>query len=75
MKRKILTVLLLAAVLLFSGCSAQDGGSGASPPASAQSSGISAKGAQEIPVDVDITEKMFVAQINDIYLNHQNYLG
>ena len=71
----MLTVLLLAAILLLSGCSAQNGGSGDSAASSAQSSGGQAQGAQEIAVDVDITEKMFVAQINDIYLNPQNYLG
>lgn len=75
MKRKMLTVLLLAVILLLSGCSAQNGGSGDSASSSAQSSGGPAQGAQEIAVDVDITEKMFVAQINDIYLNPQNYLG
>ena len=63
MKRKMLTVLLLAAILLLSGCSAQNGGSGDSAASSAQSSGGPAQGAQEIAVDVDITEKMFVARI------------
>ncbi|WP_195268092.1 hypothetical protein [Eubacterium sp. 1001713B170207_170306_E7] len=75
MKRSILTLLLMAFVLLLAGCSAQDGGDGGTVPSAAQASGDSAKGAEEIAVDVDITEKMFVAQINDIYLNPQNYLG
>lgn len=61
MKRWLTLILLLfLGVLAFSGCSGGEEG---------------AAGPEETSVDVDITEKMFVAQINDIYLNPQNYLG
>lgn len=64
MKKTWALILPLAAVLLLAtGC-------GSSPAPSAE-----AEQAAAIPVDLVITEKMFIAQTNDVYLNANDYIG
>lgn len=65
MKKAIpLLLLLLCLAALLSGCSAS------TPSADADSVTNT-----EIPFDIEIREKMFVTQTNDIYLNYSDYLG
>lgn len=54
--------MLMVAALLLSGC--------ASSTAS-----VDTAAAEDIPVDVEIREKLFIAQTNEIYVNKDNYMG
>jgi len=66
MKKAILASI--AAILLFAGCNNNN-----ETTAAARSTGnveISLP-----PADLEIKEKMFIAQVNDVYLNSDDYLG
>ena len=84
MKQKMIIlvlVLVVAAGSMLTGCSRNDSSSGNSLPRStggsssstSDSTGILASGDSD--VDVDITEKMYVAYINEIYVNTPDYIG
>ncbi len=64
----IVTLLLLALLGLTTGCAsvnAMETAADAPTPAPTK----------EIPVDLEIREKLFVAQTNDVYVNAPDYLG
>lgn len=67
MVKKFFAVTLIGAVLLIAlaGCQAKP----AAVPVSIEDTGAA------IPVDLEIKEKMFVAQTNDVYFNPEDYLG
>lgn len=79
---KIMVAILLIASMAFSGCSSKKETSSA-PVASIQDETVfSQPGSTSIMPQtennkdiIDITEKMFIAQTNDIYLNAEDYLG
>lgn len=56
----LLALLLLCLAPLLAGC---------------QSAAVPTSEAEAIPVDVEVREKMFIAQTNDIYTNPDEYLG
>jgi uncharacterized membrane protein YcgQ (UPF0703/DUF1980 family) len=60
-----LLLLLAMAAMLLTGCQA---------PLSAEAK-AEAEAAAAIPVDLEIREKLFIAQSNDVYLNAPDYLG
>ena len=65
-------LLLVVALLFFlAGCQGKAADVSASPP---PKSTAAAQALPELPM-VDITEKMFIAQCNDVYLNPDEYLG
>jgi uncharacterized membrane protein YcgQ (UPF0703/DUF1980 family) len=71
---------LLVIVLLLTGCASSDDDtalSGSSAGASAPSSGSTHNQDVSAPNDnlVEISEKLFIAQTNDIYINTDDYLG
>ncbi|MCL1964173.1 MAG: hypothetical protein FWF69_03830 [Firmicutes bacterium] len=66
MKKMLLVVMMLGLVML-AGCG--------SVPASEAEAPKAAAVATQIPVDLEIKEKMFIAQTNDVYLNTDEYLG
>ncbi|MEA4846980.1 MAG: hypothetical protein VB106_07095 [Clostridiaceae bacterium] len=70
--KKVL-ILMLACILLFAGCSGQQEPAQAinTPDAPENSSPAPA----ESPDVIEIKEKMFIAQTNDIYINPEDYLG
>lgn len=88
--KKVL-ILMLAAVMLLAGCGKNTGDDApvyAAPPASTyQATAPSAAPAESssvphnapLPADeggvIEITEKLFIAQTNDMYLNAPDYLG
>ena len=63
----------IAVIMLFAGCNNNSNTPVTAAPAPA------AKSAEEAfslaPADLEIREKMFIAQVNDIYLNSEDYLG
>jgi len=61
----------IAAILLFASCNNNSNTAVTAAPA--------VKSAEEVlslsPADLEIREKMFIAQVNDVYLNSEDYLG
>lgn len=76
---KKLMGLLLAVALLLAGCDKKSESGGASGGGAAAGRSVPQHGNVALPgADEDvvvITEKLFIAQTNDIYLNPQDYLG
>jgi zinc transport system permease protein len=82
---KSVSIISAVAVFLFSGCGNAKTVSPASNAAGTLSvvlpQGVSEKGQVQVSQDsgekkvVEIKEKMFIAQINDIYLNPEDYMG
>lgn len=66
--KKVLAFLLLACVWMLTGCQTQAAVVAPAPTEQLQTA------APELPV-VEITEKMFIAQCNDVYLNPDDYQG
>jgi uncharacterized membrane protein YcgQ (UPF0703/DUF1980 family) len=61
----------ITAILLFAGCNNNNNNAAAaSPVVNSAEESISLA-----PADLEIREKMFIAQVNDIYLNSDDYLG
>jgi uncharacterized membrane protein YcgQ (UPF0703/DUF1980 family) len=67
MNKRVMGLLLLLAMaaMLLTGCQA---------PLSAEAQ-AEAEVTAAIPVDLEIREKMFIAQSNDVYVNYPDYLG
>ncbi len=64
-------LLALAMLLLLAGCQGRAADVSASPP---PEDAAAAQALPELPM-VNITEKMFIAQCNDVYLNPDDYRG
>ena len=60
----------IAVILILAGCSNNNTTSTASAAGSVKKEGYSLS-----PADLEIREKMFIAQVNDVYLNSEDYLG
>lgn len=73
-KRLVLSILALSALLLLTGCSQDPKVEGTSNTSSGQIEAIASASA-ETTADVVVNERVFMGQINDIYLNSDDYLG
>jgi len=76
MKKRFIAVMLCLAFVLFAGCQSNqdaknDGGINAANASDGNGKSASPAGAKV----VEIKEKMFVAQTNEIYYNSEDYLG
>lgn len=79
-KGKLVTAALLITVTAFSlltGCQKSPSSSGGTLPRNISEEAVlpSAGGNADGAVDVDITEKMYVAYINELYVNTPDYIG
>jgi uncharacterized membrane protein YcgQ (UPF0703/DUF1980 family) len=85
MKKLVLTAVMLCLALALPGCREESGAKTEIKSANAEIKNVNAetkdadtktKNADtEIDADVEIKEKMFIAQTNEIYLNLDDYLG
>jgi uncharacterized membrane protein YcgQ (UPF0703/DUF1980 family) len=76
MKKTTASILMVWFFLVF-GCGDKSSGAAAGPPGSPPENAPAASAKEEAPQEkiLEIREKMFIAQTNEVYLNAEDYLG